>query len=503
MYIIYFFIENNRCNRCNRCNTIRENIPKKIWLYWDDIEYPDIIKMCYNLININCKGYEINYLNRQNYRDYVDNDRVIMLMESDDIMVNFKSDLIRLYLVYKYGGIYLDSSIFVLESLDWVYNYNKYDLIMYKNNHHTTDINRPVLESWFICSKPNQVFIGNVLNKFIDVLEKRDLDSELKKLKMDRSVNYQNFSNHGTYHILYYIFIYVLYKYPPTNSIFLDCNKDKLVCSFMGNNDKIVSLFNKSISDNEYNNIQKEKLIKLTKQDRESIKKVKIVENSFIDRMIKTERDKFYFVDKILYINLNDRQDRKIQIENELKDKTLMSKIQRVDAVRDNPGHIGCSKSHIKCLELAINNRWKNVLILEDDAMFKNFDAGYDTLTKLIEKDPNYDAILLGGVSVKFDNKSGKLYSAQTASSYIVNSHYYNTLLENFKEGLSKLMITKNIKSSSEREKYESKYCVDQYWKNIQGRDNWYIVNPALMIQRPSKSSILNQEVDYTSFFNI
>lgn len=212
--------------------------------------------------------------------------------------------------------------------------------------------------------------------------------------------------------------------------------------------------------------------------------------------------DPFYFIDKIMYINLKHRKDRDQQLRNEIEDKTLLSKIYRLDAIKDTPGCIGCTKSHIKCLEIAIENDWKNVLILEDDAMFHKFDSGYNTLLKLIEKDPYFDVILLGGTASDFDKSTGKLHSAQTSTSYIVNNHYFNTLLENFKEGLSKLMIIKNLEKSK-RYNYESKYCIDQYWKILMKIHNWYIVNPALMIQRPSESDIEDVFKDYTSFFNI
>ena len=38
--------------------------------------------------------------------------------------------------------------------------------------------------------------------------------------------------------------------------------------------------------------------------------------------------------------------------------------------------------------------------------------------------------------------------------------------------------------------------------KFIQQKDNWYIVNPALIIQRPSYSHILNKNVNYIQYFN-
>jgi len=46
------------------------------------------------------------------------------------------------------------------------------------------------------------------------------------------------------------------------------------------------------------------------------------------------------------------------------------------------------------------------------------------------------------------------------------------------------------------------KYCLDQYWKLLQKKDNWYIVHPALCIQASGFSSICNQEVDYEKYFN-
>ena len=63
----------------------------------------------------------------------------------------------------------------------------------------------------------------------------------------------------------------------------------------------------------------------------------------------------------------------------------------------------------------------------------------------------------------------------------IVNTiKYYDKLLTNFIEGLDNLTKTNEY----------SKDAIDQYWKKLQSTDNWYIVNPALIIQKPSFSYI-------------
>jgi len=217
-----------------------------------------------------------------------------------------------------------------------------------------------------------------------------------------------------------------------------------------------------------------------------------------------SSKAKWDFIDKIIYINLEDRTDRRQEIEQELKNANVPRyKILRLNAIRDSPGHIGCSKSHILALEMAIKNGWKNVLILEDDAMWNKFEKGYERLRQLVQEHPDFDVITLGNVGATFDKDTGRLWNAQTTTAYLVNRSYYKVLHSNFEEGLKNLLITKTMKTNEERFPYEQKYCLDQYWKILQKKDKWYIVNPALMIQSPSKSSIVGGAVDYTSYFNL
>ena len=195
------------------------------------------------------------------------------------------------------------------------------------------------------------------------------------------------------------------------------------------------------------------------------------------------------FVDKILYINLEESVDRRINIENELLKVIPSDKIMRFNAIKHEYGHIGCTMSHIQCLEIAIKNNWNNVLILEDDAVFEDYSKGLNLLKNLIVN--NFDVISLGSMYVKFDENTYRLTEGQTTTAYLVNNHYFLTLINNFKEGLELLENTKIWK----------KYCVDQYWKLLQKKDNWYIVFPPLIIQAPGYSFIRKKYVDTTNLF--
>ena len=74
------------------------------------------------------------------------------------------------------------------------------------------------------------------------------------------------------------------------------------------------------------------------------------------------------YIDKIFYINLEKRTDRRHDIENELNDFDLS--YERFKAIETEDGMTGCANSHLAVLKLAKERGHKNVLILEDDFMF-------------------------------------------------------------------------------------------------------------------------------------
>jgi glycosyl transferase family 25 len=193
-------------------------------------------------------------------------------------------------------------------------------------------------------------------------------------------------------------------------------------------------------------------------------------------------------IEKVVYINLERRKDRLVQIQQELS-IFPPEKVQRFDAISHEKGLIGCVKSHIAVLELAISQNWKNVLIVEDDLKWSsNFS---DMVLRNLLSQP-YDVIGLGGTLVNYNRNTYRASFFSTTTAYVISNHYYPVLLQNFKEGCQKLI-----------ESYEpQKYALDRYWQQIQSRDNWYIIMPPICIQRPSYSDIENTDVNYDSLFN-
>ena len=98
-----------------------------------------------------------------------------------------------------------------------------------------------------------------------------------------------------------------------------------------------------------------------------------------------TEQNGINKLDAIIYINLENRTDRKELLMKELeKLKTDMSKVHKVSGVyMPKNGHKGCIQSHILALNMIKLNNWDRVLILEDDA---ELDMPPESLNTLINK---------------------------------------------------------------------------------------------------------------------
>jgi glycosyl transferase family 25 len=197
-------------------------------------------------------------------------------------------------------------------------------------------------------------------------------------------------------------------------------------------------------------------------------------------------------IDKIYYINLDHRKDRKGQIEQELKKMNIFDKAERFNAISEELGSLGCSKSHLEVLKDARDKKYKTIMIFEDDYMFlinKNiFNLKMEYIFKTV---PNFDVFMLGIKlnSFKiFNNTIQKVLNGQTSSCYLIKEHYYDKLIKTIEESLDPLLETRN----------PSKYAYDQIWKKLQPSDNWYCFKTRIGKQREGYSDIEKRYVKYT-----
>ena len=147
-------------------------IPKIIWSYWDDPNVPPLTQKCMDNWKRMCPEYEIKLLNKSDVPD-----------EYKDLTPERQSDWLRLERLKTHGGIWLDASVILTESLDWVQGSG--EALMFYQKAMAKDKDARMYESWFIASIPNGKFITALFNEFDFACRtfKNDGDKYIEHLK--------------------------------------------------------------------------------------------------------------------------------------------------------------------------------------------------------------------------------------------------------------------------------------------------------------------------------
>lgn len=175
-------------------------------------------------------------------------------------------------------------------------------------------------------------------------------------------------------------------------------------------------------------------------------------------------------IDKIFYINLDKRTDRREEIESELKQTNLYDRAERIEAIpTPNQGILGCTMSHLKAIRTAKERDYNNILILEDDFQFTIEKEEFENqITRLFENMPTFDVCMISyniqrSIETNHDFLR-KVLEAQTASGYIINKCFYDKLINLYEWAIPLLEQTKE----------HWNYANDQCWKRLQPEANWY-----------------------------
>jgi len=190
------------------------------------------------------------------------------------------------------------------------------------------------------------------------------------------------------------------------------------------------------------------------------------------------------------YINLDSRPDRKIYIEEHMKQINI--NVERFKAIQMANGAIGCSMSHLKLIQYAKENNLDHILIVEDDIYFIDPELFKNQFNLFLSKQKDFDVVLISGNNIppykKIDDYCIKISQCQTTTGYLVRNHYYDKLIQNYKEGIQKLLFEPHNKFF---------YAIDKYWFSLQGKDNWYLITPLTVIQKEDYSDIEKKKTNY------
>jgi hypothetical protein len=159
----YILLKNNKKGGSN----LQSEIPRNIYMFWHKKkDVPNFVKKCIKNIKEKNRNYKV--------RIYYYND-VMRIKDRPKILETYRkrgvADWLRLYLLYKYGGIWIDaSSVFIKKSLDDIIDLKSNKLLGYNPPWD----NSKILENWFLASKINNKFVKMWLDEWEIALESKE-----------------------------------------------------------------------------------------------------------------------------------------------------------------------------------------------------------------------------------------------------------------------------------------------------------------------------------------
>jgi len=142
-------------------------IPKIIWAYWHQSPVPDFVAQCQANWRRFAPDHELRLLHQGNIRDWLQEGE--LLQRLDALPPYRQADWLRLQLLAQHGGLWVDASILLCQSLDWVHQTQQAQASEYVGfyiDRFTTRPDQPIVENWFMAARPASPFVGALAAEF-------------------------------------------------------------------------------------------------------------------------------------------------------------------------------------------------------------------------------------------------------------------------------------------------------------------------------------------------
>lgn len=179
-------------------------VPRKVWSYWHDDRPPLVVRLCVDNWKALNPGYEVQLLNARTVADFLPDVPPTL----SRLGAAKQSDWIRLALLARHGGIWLDSSIILTSSLDWMLERQHEtgaEYVGFYLDRYARSRARPLVDSWCMAAPAGSPFIRDWLDLFraevIDGETEDYLDGLRREGRFDEVVQKLGSPSYHTVHV--------------------------------------------------------------------------------------------------------------------------------------------------------------------------------------------------------------------------------------------------------------------------------------------------------------
>ena len=153
---------------------------KVIWSYWHSSNLPNSVCLAFQTWKYHQPDFIICLLSEETLPLFVDTTEISHAKSHHE-----KSDMLRLALLEKYGGYWVDSSIYFQKPIANLWEPKDYDIGGFTIDGFTTDPTHKVFESWFIVAPKHSPLIREWKREFFEALKFKSRQEYIDKIKQD------------------------------------------------------------------------------------------------------------------------------------------------------------------------------------------------------------------------------------------------------------------------------------------------------------------------------
>ena len=174
-----------------------ETYPRRIWILWwqGKDTAPELVKACISSVERNSNGAEVILITKDNISKYIDIPEYILeKKEKDWISFAQLSDIIRFLLLEKYGGLWLDATVFVAKEMTEDY-FHYYFYSQHTKWQKTCFVQHNLYHGFIIGSRPHAKLVSFAREMFLEYWKTHDTLVDYLMIDYILMIAYQEFSD--------------------------------------------------------------------------------------------------------------------------------------------------------------------------------------------------------------------------------------------------------------------------------------------------------------------
>jgi hypothetical protein len=146
------------------------SIPKIIWTYWQATPPPAFIQACVDNWRHHAPDHQVRLLDRSSLDAWLP----ALRPDFDSLPAYRQADWLRVQLLARHGGVWMDASMLLSRDLSWLHETQKRraaDYVGFYIDRYTTRPALPIIENWMMASVPGGRFVTALAAAFDQALD--------------------------------------------------------------------------------------------------------------------------------------------------------------------------------------------------------------------------------------------------------------------------------------------------------------------------------------------